>query len=176
MLTSHGPDIWQGNSPATLINCTIVGSAFGAIFDYSTEAPTIQNCIITDNLYGIYRYQSDLPDPIVDYNNVWGNSQGSYIGEPFPPGDSSISVDPVFQAGYVLSVSSPCIDAGDPDPAYDDPDGSRNDMGAMHFVQPEYPFCFDEADVDGSGSVDVADISYLVDYLFRGGAPPPPCP
>ena len=29
-------------------------------------------------------------------------------------------------------------------------------------------------DVNGSGSIDVADLTYLVDYLF-GGGPPPPC-
>lgn len=32
----------------------------------------------------------------------------------------------------------------------------------------------DRGDVDSSGGVDVADLSYLVDYLFRGG-PPPSC-
>jgi hypothetical protein len=30
---------------------------------------------------------------------------------------------------YQLAEGSPCIDAGDPAPEYDDPDGSRNDMG-----------------------------------------------
>lgn len=29
-------------------------------------------------------------------------------------------------------------------------------------------------DVDGSGSIDVADLTFLVDYLFRGGPPPDP--
>ena len=28
-------------------------------------------------------------------------------------------------------------------------------------------------DVDGSGAVNVADLTYLVDYLFFGGPPPP---
>jgi hypothetical protein len=29
-------------------------------------------------------------------------------------------------------------------------------------------------DIDGSGGIDVADLTYIVDYLFRGG-PTPPC-
>jgi hypothetical protein len=31
---------------------------------------------------------------------------------------------------YQLLGTSPAIDAGDPDPAYNDPGGSRNDIGA----------------------------------------------
>jgi len=31
---------------------------------------------------------------------------------------------------YLLSASSPCVDAGDPAPIYNDIDGSRNDIGA----------------------------------------------
>lgn len=31
---------------------------------------------------------------------------------------------------FHLQPGSPCIDAGNPDPQYNDPDGSRNDMGA----------------------------------------------
>ena len=48
------------------------------------------------------------------------------------PGD--ISEDPLFDAAYpetfALSEESPCIDAGDPNPVYNDIDGTRNDMGA----------------------------------------------
>jgi len=34
----------------------------------------------------------------------------------------------------------------------------------------------EEADVDASGGTDVADLTYLVDYLFRGGPAPVACP
>jgi hypothetical protein len=30
---------------------------------------------------------------------------------------------------------SPCIDAGNPDPLFNDPDGTRNDMGALYYDQ-----------------------------------------
>ena len=37
--------------------------------------------------------------------------------------------DPRFTADYNLQASSPCINAGPPDPQYNDRDGSRNDIG-----------------------------------------------
>jgi len=36
------------------------------------------------------------------------------------------------------------------------------------------PCCNLRGDVDGSESINVADLTYLVDYLFKGG-PPPSC-
>jgi len=38
------------------------------------------------------------------------------------------------------------------------------------------PPCFEEGDVDGSGSINVADAVYLVQFIFFGGPPPAPCP
>ncbi|MDH3890116.1 MAG: S8 family serine peptidase [candidate division Zixibacteria bacterium] len=39
------------------------------------------------------------------------------------------------------------------------------------------PPCFDEGDVDGSGTppIDIADLVYLVDYMFNSGPAPPSC-
>jgi hypothetical protein len=80
------------------------------------------------------------------YNLVWNNSGGDYSG--CSPGSGAISVDPLFvNAGamdYHLAMSSPAIDAGNPDNAYDDPDGSRGDIGyygshAFTMDQPSYP-------------------------------------
>ncbi|MFH1863094.1 MAG: T9SS type A sorting domain-containing protein, partial [bacterium] len=36
---------------------------------------------------------------------------------------------------YRLLWGSPCIDSGDPDPQYNDPDGTRADMGAFYYDQ-----------------------------------------
>lgn len=36
---------------------------------------------------------------------------------------------------YALLQTSPCIDAGDPDPVFNDLDGTRNDMGAIFYNQ-----------------------------------------
>lgn len=65
------------------------------------------------------------------YNNVWGNGQDYGGGT---PGPGSLSADPRFVApglgDYHLAADSPCRAAGDPDPAYRNPDGGRGDMGA----------------------------------------------
>jgi hypothetical protein len=44
----------------------------------------------------------------------------------------NIDADPLFlgNSDFHLQPGSPCIDAGNPDPQYNDNDGSRNDMGA----------------------------------------------
>lgn len=50
-------------------------------------------------------------------------------------GDFAVLADPQFtdpeQGDFRLKKSSPAINAGDPDARYRDPDGSRNDMGAI---------------------------------------------
>ena len=35
--------------------------------------------------------------------------------------------------------------------------------------------CEEEADVIIDGSVDIADLVYMVDYMFNEGSPPPAC-
>ena len=59
----------------------------------------------------------------ITYSNIWDGYTG--IG--------NISSNPLFAAGYHLQPTSPCIDAGHPDPQYDDPDGTIADMGAFYF-------------------------------------------
>ena len=70
-----------------------------------------------------------LGDPTVTYCDV----QGGW------PGEGNIDADPMFVGphndDFHLRWHSPCIDAGDPDPIYNDPDGTRNDMGAFYFNQ-----------------------------------------
>ncbi|MGK7396675.1 MAG: right-handed parallel beta-helix repeat-containing protein [Candidatus Cyclobacteriaceae bacterium M3_2C_046] len=51
--------------------------------------------------------------------------------------DKNIYQDPLFrdvsQGDFHLSPESPAIDGGHPDPLFNDPDGSRNDMGAFPY-------------------------------------------
>lgn len=50
--------------------------------------------------------------------------------------EGDISVNPEFvdetSGNYHLNDNSPCIDAGNPDTQYNDPDGSRNDIGRYY--------------------------------------------
>ena len=79
-------------------------------------------------------------NPVISYCDIYSNEDGNYfvgatsdsIYEVNLTGiDGNISQDPLCVApDYLLSSGSPCIDAGNPDPRFNDPDGSRNDMGA----------------------------------------------
>ncbi len=152
-----------GNSPAKIVNNTIVGSQNGAIWSYSSPAPTIEDNIVAFNKgYGIAVVESSPAN--LKYNDVFGN--GSNYLNVNGSGIGSINVDPKLAGDYSLTGSSPCINAGDPDAQYNDPDGTRNDLGALYFV-----CCTGQTrgDLDGSGKVDLADLSYLVQYLTLPG-------
>jgi len=76
------------------------------------------------------------------YTCIYDGTPGNQY--PFPGAIGNIDQDPLFNApsegvgveydglnaDWSLQEGSPCIDAGDPDPIYNDPDGTRNDMGA----------------------------------------------
>ena len=75
---------------------------------------------------------------IAEYCNIEGGYEG----------DGNIDADPLFVDGGNLdfnltwanypvedSTKSPCIDAGNPEQLYIDPDGTRNDMGVYYFEQ-----------------------------------------
>lgn len=116
----------------TIINNTIVGNSarLGAgIYNWHNSSATVMNSIIWGNTDPIY----------LDYSNYGGNTtiavnysdvQGGYTGT------GNIDVAPLFVdhdpavGDYHLQSNSPCIGAGDSSPEYNDPDGTRNDMGA----------------------------------------------
>ncbi len=66
------------------------------------------------------------------YNNFWANTTDSgsdTIGITLGPGNIAQDPELIDLVDFVLGGFSPSIDAGDPDPAFDDLDGSRNDQG-----------------------------------------------
>jgi len=92
-----------------------------------------------------------------DYNLFYGNGidiAGKSIGP------NSLTVAPLLAdtaaLDFTLLATSPCINAGNPVPAYNDPDGSRNDMGALYFD------CDGLVDSDGDGLGDGCDNCPLV--------------
>ena len=59
------------------------------------------------------------------------------------PGDCSTGgLDPLYESDtdHHLQEGSPCIDSGDPDSAYDDPDGTRSDMGCYGGPEGDWNF------------------------------------
>ena len=129
--------------------------SYGIYNSYSD--PEIVNNTITDNMEGIYSFVSqvvvknniiagnknggihwvEIPDnqqgvePLLSYNLVWGNKR-DYVN--VSPGNGDISEDPGFlsmgKLDARLQESSPARDKGDEDGNYNDPDGSRGDIGA----------------------------------------------
>jgi len=114
------------SSQVTISNNTIMAKGKGLWEENSTSA--IFNNIITGARgFGIqYSPTSDE-----EYNDIWNNANNYYYCS---PGANDISADPLFldsiNSDYHLKAESPCIDSGHPDAKYNDPDGSRNDMGA----------------------------------------------
>jgi len=145
-----GVDLWNG-STAYVHNCVVVNNVYDGIstgsggtivnntihncrigfYDYSGYGPVFMNNIVTGcSQYGVYGPSGGTP-PSLTYNDVWGNATNY---QQAVPGVGSISHDPLYadtSAGdYHLASGSPCIDSGNPAVQYNDPDGTRNDMGA----------------------------------------------
>jgi hypothetical protein len=124
-------------SHAQLVNNTIVGNQGSAIVSYAGDTSVIENNIVTANQLGIWADGAGTA-PALSYNDVWNNAGGNYLvtgGAIAAPGTGAISTDPLFDptspSGFGLAVASPCIHTGDPSPWYNNPDGTRNTMGAF---------------------------------------------
>ncbi len=165
--------IYVESSRVDIINNTIDDNSLGIVVAASGRVD-VRNNIITNNVSGGIKFD-DNPGPgierLLDYNDIWNNPDGNYLGWA-APGGHDLSTDPLFRPnvphGYWLQELSPCRDAGDPDPAYNDPDGSRADMGANPFSSGT---C---GDANGDGLVNVGDVVFMISYVFRSGPPPDP--
>jgi hypothetical protein len=125
----------QCNFPApghNITNNTITGNSAesgGAIGLYLSAYPVITNTILWDNSAPEIYVSEGGGAATVNYSDVMGGC----------PGTGNIDDDPLFvypdQNDYRLRWGSPCIDLGDPNPIYTDPDGTRADMGAFHYDQ-----------------------------------------
>jgi parallel beta-helix repeat protein len=144
-------DTISGNS------ATGLPMAGGGVWCEPSSPPIIKNTIIAFNTKGggIYNGGSGSTVLVVTYSDFYGNTGGNYVGLPDPTGQNgNISKNPLFEdaaAGNVHlkskygrwapatktwvidTVTSPCIDAGDPKSAHNlepAPNGGRINMGA----------------------------------------------
>ena len=155
--SDDGGGIYCNDSSPTIKNCTISGNSadFGGGIYCNWSSPTILNTIVEGNSGdgGIRFFYSSNTSII--YSDFYNNENCNFTGNSIPQwlgiiitvnanGDScdtfmNIFEDPLFvdplNGDYHLQENSPCIDAGDPDPQYYDPDGTIADIGAFYFDQ-----------------------------------------
>ncbi|MFH0887220.1 MAG: hypothetical protein V1843_03530, partial [bacterium] len=95
-----------------------------------SSTDVLYNNIIGNCNYGISASYSSVA---LFYNNVWSIRYRNYC-DGGQAGPYDISLDPLFvdpdNGDFHLLPNSPCRDAGSPEVSFNDPDGSRNDMGA----------------------------------------------
>jgi len=130
------------NCSPDITNNTIVDNVSdvgGGITVYGSCSPNIRNTILWGNTAfegNQVCIRSDDCEPNFYYSDIEGGWE-AFGGEPFTGDyDNNIDEDPVFidpsSGDYrLVRDESPCINAGDPDPIYNNPDGTRNDMGAI---------------------------------------------
>jgi len=100
---------------------------------------TLQNNLISVGTgYGLRLTSSCCPT--LAYNNVFAMSAGFATSSGISGQSGNTELDPMFTLGLgdanptnddlSLGAGSPCIDAGNPNPAFNDPDGTLSDLGA----------------------------------------------
>lgn len=136
-----------------ILNCTIANSWTGLSVTYGPVELTIRNSIFYNNETGVRVSDSPMsgdtrgiPPELLEaerkkpredikinffYNDFW-NTRDCYNCN---KGEFDIFRDPEFidpkKPDFRLDAGSPCINAGDPNPRYKAPDGSRKNIGAF---------------------------------------------
>lgn len=120
-----------------IINNTITDNSggYGGIYCWDSSTTIINTIIWNNNPQEIYLSGGPITMTYSDVRGGWA-------------GDGNIDSNPLFvnpaNDDFHLCQGSPCIDAGDPDPIYNDVDGTRNDMGCYggpggtSYTYPEY--------------------------------------
>ncbi|MDF1545430.1 MAG: thrombospondin type 3 repeat-containing protein [bacterium] len=118
-----------------IFNNTVVNAtSIGIYLQYSYNHNVRNNIVSGGSVIGIRMYNAN---GTVDYNCTF-DTPISIDGDTAGTGAFNIVADPQFQnptnSDFRLGATSPCINAGDPDPIYNDPDGTRNDMGYSPYI------------------------------------------
>lgn len=140
---------------ARILNCDIVNGGYGLQLWAGPVELEVRNCIFYNNKVGIDvakpPIMADIRDwPKEEVEEYWQRPREDVRLElgynvfwnikdfiDCRKGEKDIMSDPKLmnpaKDDYRLKDGSQCIDAGDPDPKYKDPDGSRNDIGALPY-------------------------------------------
>jgi hypothetical protein len=160
--TDYGGGLYCDGASPVLTNDTISGNLAlnlgGGVWSQSSAAPVIKNTIVAFNTFGGGLVTDGSGSFVVTYSDVYGNPMAGNTGANFvglkdPTGtNGNLSKNPLFanaaaadfhleskggcwngKAWVKDTVTSPCIDAGDPTSAYNlqpTPNGGRIEMGA----------------------------------------------
>jgi hypothetical protein len=131
----NGIDLRGGGNTAIIANnyCQLQfygrdgGVRGDGIYVRDFNQATIINNIIVGARHGI-----SAPFGAVAQNNLyWASPWGGALQANGVVAEGTLYIDPLFVVGEEpkLQATSPCINAGTPDPRYNDRDGSRNDIG-----------------------------------------------
>jgi hypothetical protein len=116
-----------GGGYAAVLDNTIYSNGDGVGFFASATGLVLNNIIVSNSEHGL----AGQPG-IAEYNLIWQNQDDYECDGCYP---NNISASPMLLGAtsgeFMLRDGSPCIDAGHPAPSYNDPDGSRNDIGAL---------------------------------------------
>ncbi|MBU0574035.1 MAG: Ig-like domain-containing protein [Candidatus Margulisbacteria bacterium] len=139
---SWGVNIKDGCDGVTVESCTLINNYIGLYTQNSGEQSWIFNSIVSfapeGSAGGIGLSAAGGGTINARYNDVYNNTTNysSCTG-----GVGALTVEAGFvnvpNDDFQLLSTSECINAGDPDPIYNDPDGSRADLGAYYFTESE---------------------------------------
>jgi hypothetical protein len=124
---SNGGGLILGVADSVLVaNNTFHHVSPGITIDFSVNQIHVKNNVFLDNSLAIYARWTVLSS--ISYNDFFGNDT-NFVN--CVPDSTNIYLDPILQdtVNFRLLLGSPCIDAGDPDPFFNDVDSTRNDIG-----------------------------------------------
>jgi hypothetical protein len=134
--TFGGGGLWMNNSlpgndlPNIITNNTIIGNLSntfgGGIYLLSANALIRNNIVWTNVQQTGTDIKLDDANMTAEYNDINGDVIGT----------GNININPAFSdSGYYLQNTSPCIDAGDPSPEYNDPEDPNSTGNALFPAQ-----------------------------------------